>query len=90
MSDVIRGTYLGEGADEPLKGRWTRPGDNCYVPSDEEPHAKDSTEAGKAQPWKSHWPPTAFKEGPPEKKGEVFMRCNQGAAEGRPSKVNKK
>lgn len=90
MSEIIRGTSLNEGGDGPSKRRWTRSGNNCYVPSDDGPQAsKDSSEVGKAQPWKSHWPPTAFKEGTAEKKGETVMRCNQGAAEGRPTGVNK-
>lgn len=86
MPEIIRGTSSNEGGDEPLKGRWTRSGNNRHVPSDDGPRAsRDPSEGGKAQPWKSDWPPTAFKEGTAEKKGETFMRCNQGAAEGRPN-----
>ena len=80
MSDIQRGSYSGPGTDEALSGRWSRTGDNTYVPADGEP----AGDMKKSQPWKAHWPPQAFGEGTNEKAGETFMRCHQGAAEGRP------
>lgn len=82
MTSPIRGCSSGPGSDEPFQGRWSRAGDNKAVPDGETTKSEN-----KAQPWKAHWPPTAFKEGTAEKSGETFMRCNQGAAEGRPSRA---
>jgi len=85
MAETQRGTSIGPGSDEPRNGIWCRVGNNANVPETE--NEEKELEVVKEQPWKTHWPPKAFREGTFEKEGEVFMRANQGAAIGRPNKA---